>query len=154
MEKQLSIACFFFFLFFMKGYSQLSRLDSLKNKALSDSTDKYVFVDADSIDQADFEHAIVTHLHSSDAVLLVVSETTFADRIHRDDDWVRREIREALTLGLPLVLVCVEGLLPPSGLPEDIKDVTRKQGVNFYPEYFTPAVEKLTDFVTRAYART
>ncbi|MEZ4668598.1 MAG: SUMF1/EgtB/PvdO family nonheme iron enzyme [Anaerolineae bacterium] len=116
---------------------------------LRERLDAEVFVDTDSIDQADFERSIVTHLRASDAVLLVVSETTFADSIHRDDDWVRREIRETLTLGLPLVLVCVDGLLPPSGLPEDIKDIARRQGINFYPEYFTPAVEKLTDFVTR-----
>lgn len=108
-----------------------------------------MFVDVDSIDQTDFEKAIVNHLRQSDAVLLVVSETTFIDRIHRDDDWVRREIREALTRGLPLVMVCVDGLLPPSGLPDDIKDIARMQGVNFYPDYFVPAVEKLADFVTK-----
>ncbi len=111
--------------------------------------DAEIFVDVDNVDQADFELSIVNHLRKSDAVLLVVSETTFADRIHRDDDWVRREIREAIQLNIPLVLVCVEGLLPPAGLPDDIKDLARMQGVNFYPDYFTPAVEKLTDFVTR-----
>ncbi len=116
---------------------------------LRERLDAEVFVDVDSIDQTDFEKAIVNHLRQSDAVLLVVSETTFIDHIHRDDDWVRREIREALTLNLPLVMVCVDGLLPPSGLPDDIKEVARKQGVNFYPEFFTPAVERLTDFVMR-----
>lgn len=116
---------------------------------LRERLDADVFVDVDSIDQTDFESAIVNHLRKSDVVLLVISETTFADRIHRDDDWVRREIRETLERKIPLALVCVEGLLPPSGLPEDIKDVARMQGVNFYPEYFTPGVEKLTDFVTK-----
>lgn len=116
---------------------------------LRERLDAEVFVDVDSIDQSDFEKSILKHLRQSDAVLLVVSDTTFIDRIHRDDDWVRREIREALTLGLPLVMVNVDGLLPPSGLPDDIKAVARMQGVNFYPEFFTPAVERLTDFVTR-----
>lgn len=116
---------------------------------LRERLDAEVFIDMDSIDQTDFERSIVTHLRGSDAVLLVISETTFADRIHKDDDWVRREIREALEHKIPLVLVCVEGLLPPSGLPDDIKDVARIQGVNFYPEYFTPGVERLADFVTR-----
>lgn len=116
---------------------------------LRERLDADVFVDVDSIDQTDFESAIVNHLRKSDVVLLVISETTFADRIHRDDDWVRREIRETLERKIPLALVCVEGLLPPSGLPDDIKDLARMQGVNFYPEYFTPGVEKLTDFVTK-----
>jgi formylglycine-generating enzyme required for sulfatase activity len=116
---------------------------------LRERLDADIFVDVDSIDQTDFESAIVNHLRKSDVVLLVISETTFADRIHRDDDWVRREIRETLGRKIPLALICVEGLLPPSGLPEDIKDVARMQGISFYPEYFTPGVEKLTDFVAK-----
>ncbi len=116
---------------------------------LRERLDADIFVDVDSIDQTDFESAIVNHLRNSDVVLLVISETTFADRIHRDDDWVRREIRETLEQKIPLALVCVEGLLPPSGLPEDIKEVSRMQGVNFYPDFFTPAVEKLIDFVSK-----
>src|SRR5262245_19419160 len=96
---------------------------------LRERLDAEVFVDMDSIDQADFEASIVNHLRNSNAVLLIVSETTFADRIHRDDDWVRREIRETLEHNIPLTLVCVDGLLPPSGLPDDIKDVARMRGV-------------------------
>ncbi len=111
--------------------------------------DAEIFIDRASVDQDDFEHSIVGHLRSSQAVLLIVSEHTFEDRIHRDDDWVRREIREALTLNIPLVMVRIDGLLPPAGLPDDIRDVTRKQGIAFYAEYFMPAVENLTDFIVR-----
>ncbi len=111
--------------------------------------DAEIFIDRASVDQDDFEQSILHHLTTSDAVLLIVSEHTFADIIHRDHDWVRREIREALTRGIPLVMVRVEGLLPPAGLPDDIKDVTHKQGIPFYPEYFTPAVERLCDFVVK-----
>jgi formylglycine-generating enzyme required for sulfatase activity len=111
--------------------------------------DANIFVDIDSVDQANFEKAIMKHLHESDVVLLVISETTFIDHIHHESDWVRREIREALILDLPLVLVCVEGRLPPSELPEDIKEVVKMQGVNFYPDYFLDAVEKLISFLTK-----
>lgn len=111
--------------------------------------DAEIFVDIDGVDDDDFERSILRNLRASDAVLLVVTEHTFSDRIHREGDWVRREIREALTHDIPLVLVCVEGLLPPPELPDDISDVARKQGVNFYPEYFGPAVEKLADFVVK-----
>jgi formylglycine-generating enzyme required for sulfatase activity len=108
-----------------------------------------IFVDFTGVDETNFEHAILRNLRESDAVLLVISEHTFADRIHHDDDWVRREIREALTHRIPLVLVCVDGLLPPPGLPDDIKDVARMQGINFYPEYFTAAVDRLAAFVVK-----
>jgi tetratricopeptide (TPR) repeat protein len=111
--------------------------------------DADIFVDVANIDAADFEVSILRHLRASDAMLLVVTELTFADRIHKDDDWVRREIAEALHRKIPIVLVCVEGLLPPPGLPDDIKAVARMQGISFYPEYFTAAVEMLVAFIAR-----
>jgi len=117
---------------------------------LSRRLDAEIFVDFTGVDETDFERSILRNLRESDTVLLVVSEYTFAaDRIFREDDWVRREIREALTHQKPLILVCVDGLLPPPGLPDDIKDVARMQGINFYPEYFTSAVERLADFVVK-----
>jgi hypothetical protein len=111
-----------------------------------------IFVDISGIDETDFEYSILRHLRDSDAVLLIVSEHTFApDRIQHDDDWVRREVALALELDKPIVLVCVEGLYPPSPaeLPENIRAITRKQGINFYPEYWDAAVQRLTYFVAK-----
>lgn len=112
--------------------------------------DTDIFVDYTGVDEPDFEKSILRHLRESSAMLLVVSEHTFIlDRITRPEDWVRREVREALSRHIPVVLVCVEGLLPPLGLPDDIKDVVRSQGINFYPDYFTPAVDNLAQFIVR-----
>ncbi len=116
--------------------------------ALKEQLDAEIFWDVEGIDKSDFETSILNHLRTSNVVLLVITDLTFTDRIQQEDDWVRREIREALMLELPLVMVCVDGLLPPStGLPEDIKAISRLLGINFYPEYFIPAVERLVDFV-------
>ncbi|HRF97095.1 MAG TPA: hypothetical protein PLZ51_17925, partial [Aggregatilineales bacterium] len=46
-----------------------------------------------------------------------------------------------------IILICENGLLPPHGLPDDIKDVAKSQGINFYPEYFISGVERLADFL-------
>ena len=111
-----------------------------------------IFVDISGIDETDFEQSILSNLRNSDVVLLIVSEHTFApDRIQYDDDWVRRGIALALELDKPIVLVCVEGLYPPSPdeLSENIRAITRKQGINFYPEYWNAAVQRLTDFVAK-----
>jgi hypothetical protein len=116
---------------------------------LAQRLDAEIFVDFTGIDEDDFERSILRNLRESDAVLLIVSEYTFAERIQRDGDWVRREIREALVKNIPMILVCVDGLLPPPGLPEDIADVSRKQGINFYPEYWKPAIENLCEFIVR-----
>ncbi len=117
---------------------------------LATKTNAEVFVDFTGIDDTDFEKSILKNLRESDAVLLIVSEHTFAERIHRDDDWVRREIREALNHDIPIIVVAVDGLFPPTvGLPEDIGDVVKSQGIRFYPEFFDEAVNNLVKFLTR-----
>jgi hypothetical protein len=101
--------------------------------------DVEIFVDMTSMDGTDFEGRILANLRDSDVVLLLVTPLTFApDRIHKDDDWVRREIRETLTLDKKLVLVCVEGLFPPEDVPSDIQGVRGKEGIRFFaePEFF------------------
>lgn len=121
----------------------------LANK-LSESLDAEIFVDFESIDQADFETSILSHLRSSDVFLLMVTEHTFAERIHRADDWVRQEIRIALENKIPIVLVSENGLYPPHDLPDDIRGVRGKQGIEFYPAYFDAAVARLVKFLGKA----
>jgi hypothetical protein len=115
---------------------------------LAERLDESIFIDYRSIDQADFASAILTHLQASQAVLLIVTEFTFAD-IHRDRDWVRLEIRTALENRIPIVLVRENGLLPPDDLPDDVKGVQRSQGVPFYREYFDPGIDMLAAFLVR-----
>ena len=60
--------------------------------------DADIFVDYSGVDETDFEKSLLRNLRESDAVLLIVTEQTFdSARIQHDKDWVRREIREALT---------------------------------------------------------
>lgn len=111
-----------------------------------------IFIDYASIDETDFESSILRHLAESAGVLLVVSEHTFApERIHNDDDWVRREIALALRLEKPIVLALIEGtsLPSPTDLPGDIQDITRMQGIPFYPEFFHEAVQRLARFISQ-----
>jgi formylglycine-generating enzyme required for sulfatase activity len=117
-------------------------------ESLAPRIDQAIFIDYRSIDQADFAESILKHLGESDAVLLVVTEYTFAD-IHRDQDWVRLEIRTALENDIPIVLVRENGLLPPGDLPDDVRQVNRSQGVPFYREFFQPAIDLLTEFLIR-----
>lgn len=109
-----------------------------------------VFVDLTSIDEADFEKSILRNLREADAFILIVSEYTFAsERIHDPNDWVRREVREALRLKKPTILVLLDGILPPEDIPEDIRAIRRMQGIKFYPEYFDEAVTDLATFISK-----
>ena len=128
-----------------KSWSFTHRLvDDLKKHLNVD-----LFVDFQSIDDTNFEQSILRHLRESDAVLLVVSEHTFTERIHQPDDWLRREIREALITGKPIILVRAEGEPIPdaSTLPEDIRDVVKMQGISIYPDFWHAGIEKLGDFI-------
>ena len=105
-----------------------------------------IFVDYTSIDDTDFERSILLHLRESDIVLIVVTEYTFApERIHNDNDWVRREIALALELNKRIVLILIDNTPLPSSdnLPKDIRDIKRMQGIPFYPEYFDAGVALL-----------
>lgn len=120
------------------------------NEKLSLYIQDEIFMDVEGVDEANFENSLLKHLRKSNAMLLVVTEFTFSERIHNHDDWVRKEIREALVHKIPIVLVCQDGLFPPNhGLPDDIKDVVKSQGIPFYPQYVMPAIERLAEFLVK-----
>lgn len=117
-------------------------------ESLAPRLEQSLFIDYRSIDQVDFAESILSHLRDSDAVLLMVTDFTFAD-IHRDHDWLRLEIRTALEQGIPIVLVRENGTLPPNDLPDDVRAVNRSQGVPFYREFFAPGIDMLCEFLIR-----
>jgi formylglycine-generating enzyme required for sulfatase activity len=108
------------------------------------------FIDLYGVDQDDFERAILSNLHNSQAVLVSVTPETFDQRIHNADDWVRKEIAEALRLNKPIIQVGMNGLYAPEkGLPSDIQGVAKKQGVAIYPDYWQAGVERLAEFIQK-----
>jgi iron(II)-dependent oxidoreductase len=113
--------------------------------------DAEIFVDYSGMDESNFQSALLRNLRESDAVLVIVTAETFAaDRIHHDKDWVRRELREALTLKKPMALALHNGLTPPADLPTDVQAVRDVQGIEFYPRYFKAGVHDLAAFIDRA----
>ncbi len=94
---------------------------------------------------ADFEAQINRSLAASDAVLAIIGsgwlEAATADgrqRLLQDDDLVRMELTRALTSDLRVVPVLVGGAVLPSAgqLPEDLKELARRQAVILRDETF------------------
>lgn len=111
-----------------------------------------IFFDETGIDDPNFENSILHHLRESDALLLIVSEDTFTpERIHNEDDWIRREIGLTLQLDKPIVLALIDNIsLPkPADLPADIQDVTSSGGIHFYSRYFETAVLNLAIYIAQ-----
>ena len=113
----------------------------------------YVFFDERSIDQVDFERSILLHMRQSDIVLIIVTEHTFAlERIAKNDDWIRRELREALQLNKQIVPVCIyPSTLPGYPLPFDIAAIMHMHTITLYPgnRIFDASMQNLIDFIHR-----
>lgn len=117
---------------------------------LSQEVDATIFLDR-YIDDADFEASLLRHLRTSSVMMLVVTEHTFAsDRIHLERDWIRKEIQEALTRGIPIVMAIVDDVKLPDEeyLPREIRPVLTKQGYPIHPGSFEQNMVKIADFIT------
>ena len=113
----------------------------------------FVFFDERSIDQADFERSILSHLRQSQVVVVIVTENTFAaERIRQSDDWIRREMKEALYQGKDIVPVRINAPFPPAHqLPPDIQGITRMNSLVLHPgpRVFEASLQNLIDFINR-----
>jgi TIR domain/Squalene-hopene cyclase N-terminal domain len=118
------------------------------------------FVDLTGINEPDFEDVLFREIRACDVFILIVSPETFdPKRINNETDMLRREIACALnpnpndkgSTSKPIVLVLVEGFTPPEAslLPEDIRKITTKQGIEFYRRFFDAGVEYLARFCQR-----
>jgi len=106
-----------------------------------------VYIDR-HIHNDDFEKELLNKVRGCDVFVLIVTPATFnPERIHQPEDWIRREVGLAAQLEKPMVPILVEGIrLPAAGdLPAAVQEVTRKQGLKFYPEFFEDAVRKLAE---------
>lgn len=139
----------------MKIFMSYRRKDWTFAQRLAESLERHllgahVFVDTKDINDDNFNDSILRNLRESHCFVLIVSEHTFEHaRINQSDDWVRREIAEALVQGIPVILALYENHpLPPSGhLPENIQPILQKQGIPFYAQYYDEGAQKLADLV-------
>lgn len=119
-----------------------------------------VFRDVDAIGAGEhFEQAIDTALASCDVLLAVIgpdwltAESNAGDRrLHDSRDYVRAEIRSALRRpGTRVVPVAVGGATMPgsSDLPEDIRDLAKRQLVELRESTFGEDLQRLIDHIGR-----
>jgi hypothetical protein len=122
----------------------------LMAERLAQEVDATIFLDR-YIDDADFEASLLRHLRTASVLLLVVTERTFAaDRIHLERDWIRKEIQEALTHGIPIVMAIIDDVKLPDEeyLPREIRPVLSKQGYPIHPGSFEQNMVKIAEFIT------
>ena len=121
-----------------------------------------VFLSHDSIPiGAQWPDALLENARTCDVFLaligpkwLTIKGADGRPKIFSADDWVRREIAAALAAGLAVTPILLDGAprLDPAGdLPEDIRDLARRQGprlnVRQFEEDYAGLERKLTEVV-------
>ena len=122
-----------------KGGKQVaSRLHKWLSEEEGDST----FYDDESLREGRWDKALLRHVKRCKDFLLIVDRHIF-DRIFDasypiEDDWVRKELSEALKMGDDVINI-IPIILPkaklPSNLPMDISDVCKWQWIEIKTQY-------------------
>jgi sorbitol/mannitol transport system substrate-binding protein len=113
-----------------------------------------VFLDFDNIDLGvDWFDVLSERVGACDALVAVIGRNwiSIADKDNRrrlddEDDFVRIEIEAALKRGVRVIPVLVDGAAMPraSELPDSLKGLARRQGIEVSPAGFEGDVDKLT----------
>ena len=101
-----------------------------------------VFLDVDTIHNGEFDRIVLAQIAERMHFVLVLSPGAL-ERCPLPDDWLRREIEEALRLKRNIVPILEEGFSfedAAESLPESLRDLPRFNGVPLYHFYFEAAM--------------
>jgi len=89
-----------------------------------------------------FDEKIYRLIEEAQDLVLILAPGTL-DRCVHEDDWVRKEILHAIEHKKNIVPFLCPGFVWPKDLPEDIRDVSRYNGVSYVNDYVDAVFEKL-----------
>ncbi len=107
-----------------------------------------VSFDIDTLRNGNFDTQLLTRIEQCKDFILIVDKHCFDRTLDKDidpsKDWVRCELAHALKINkniIPVFLAGVSGF--PEGLPEDISEVSKKNGPEYNRYYFDDFYHKL-----------
>lgn len=106
----------------------------------------YTFFDVENMQSGEFDKQLFQQIESCPNFILVLPPNGF-DRCKNEGDWVRLEIAHALKLKKNIILILLPGFDFPESLPDDIKDIKKYQGVQYYNWNFAQTVEKVISYL-------
>jgi len=106
-----------------------------------------VSFDIDTLEKGDFDNELEQRVYDCKDFLLVLNPGVF-DRFFDPecdpkDDWVRQEIRCALEKNKNIVPLILDGFAYPKNLPEDVKNITKKNAIDLNPKHFEGAYARM-----------
>ena len=108
-----------------------------------------VAFDLETLRSGDFDEQILDAIRGCKDVIVVLAPGSL-DRCRNDGDWVRAEIACALENGKNIIPVTLRDFHFPAAvrLPENIRDLVRKQGISASMEHLDSSIERLKSFLT------
>jgi class 3 adenylate cyclase len=105
-----------------------------------------IFVDVDRLGTGHFDTRLLDTIAAAPNFVVFLSPGSL-DRCAQDEDWLRKEIAQAIRTARNIVPVMLPGFsFPPrETLPEDIRDMTRHDAVEYSHRYFNAMVEKIRE---------
>lgn len=108
-----------------------------------------VFFDIDALENGNFANELERKVKKCKDFLLVLNPGVF-DRFRESgydakDDWVRQEIVCALQAKRNIIPLTLEGFTFPKRLPDDIKEINKKNSIELHSRHFDAVYEKLKD---------
>lgn len=112
-----------------------------------------VSFDVDTLRNGDFDAALFNRIKKCKDFILILDEHAFDrtldENFPREKDWLRMELACALECQINVIPVMLSGFSGfPDNLPEDIADITRKNGPRYNREYFDAFYLRLLEFLT------
>ncbi len=135
----------------------------LKDKLEQVFGQENIFYDVETLEAGlNFDQSIAKALNESKVLLamigphwLRVEDSKGVKRIHKPDDWVRKEIAEALKQNLRVIPVLVNGAEMPDSeeLPEDLKELSLKHAQELTSSRWNYDVGELTKVLEKIIAK-
>jgi len=106
-----------------------------------------VSFDIDTLENGDFGDELEKRIKKCKDFLIILSPGIFdcfsEANYEPKEDWVRREIAFALKADKNIIPLLLDDFAYPKKLPADIKDINKKNGIEFSPRLFETSYEKL-----------
>ncbi len=107
------------------------------------------FIDVDNLNQSYFDEQLLVRIANTSNFILVLNDNSF-DRCNDPNDWLRREIEQAIKTNRRIIPVFRQGFRFPNetSLPGVLKDLPRYQSVGYSHEYHDASIQRLVHYLT------
>ena len=107
-----------------------------------------VFLDVADVRRGYFDEALLRQIADTPNFIVVLSLNSL-DRCIDEEDWLRREIAQAIKTRRNIIPILMPGFTFPRELPPDIRNLSRYQGPEYSHRYFDAMIVEIAENLER-----